>query len=1148
MQDHGGNRRRETGQRRRIPCLRLTLLTACPWVCSVLIAQSSAVEQNGIPPGRTSSQGRQKTRGTPPDTRNVLHWELHPTATIAEERRRRRRLEKSRTNETETDAYRYTLPQHWFDARKNAVYATIPDAADPSWQQENDPQMQDFHDFRHLSRYERQHRTLAGHDLQHGWNGTYEFKFNGIDQHQHQHYYHNNGTLPPPADSFPNIPSRFRRQKETREPKQQQQQRPQSGGQFNNYQAVPLSQGYGTHFANVWVGSGPQGPQRKTVIVDTGSHYTAFPCEKCRHCGGPHHTDPYFAPSKSVTFHKLQCDECTDGVVCDNGECKFEQHYTEGSSWEAIQVKDRVYCGGSDILDSVEPGDEKYAIDFMFGCQTSMTGLFVTQLADGIMGMSAHEATLPKKLYNRNMLEHNMFAMCYRRELGTSKRGVTAGSMTLGGVSNNLDTSPMVYANIRSLPGWYTVYVKNIYIRSGGGQSAQSIDTKHQTIKVRMDPKKLNSGKGVIVDSGTTDTYVNKQVLQEFNKAWKKATGKTYSHSPVSLTDEQLRRLPTILIQCDAYTKVLDPSIESYDSMPGYAGKLDPSSPNDLLIAIPATSYMEWSHVTNAYSPRVYFTESAGGVLGSNAMQGHNVLFDWENGRVGFAESSCTYDKKKIPKAAEDEGFPTDCEIGDPVLSVSCIENVDRRNCKNNPTNIALLGTERWAAIVKSPGNDAGLTCVEATKDATSKNRWDEPVVQCDGRGSCEESRPCQLTCSQALKASEVVPLSPLDLRQKKCGDSLWGACDYGCMQVRIESVAHSDGICHEKTRESRQCHVGACARSDPCRVPFLVHTVFGFHGVSVSRWTLEIEYMLGSALASAARRVSPKNEHAIFEAGDVNVLLAVPWYTDDDDDSDDHKVRRLDDSGVQGMKVVVEISIANPLFGVSKNETSATDSSPIDKASDGPLQSMLRNISFSLGKQEEMKCDPGQLFATAKKAQDLNKHVLPAVPYLLIDELKRLEGFPSANVSESPFEPLYKKAHQSATKIRLIASWTIRTHVDADDINYFGPRRPLLFIAMVGVYYCLVLTFGLVFVSSLWWILVLCYEEIQARRFPMISQGGRQRYSSVTLHEDVDEDSSNLEDEIMGGDVELTPQSSNYRRHTVASPLKRRTTSMTDR
>jgi hypothetical protein len=56
-----------------------------------------------------------------------------------------------------------------------------------------------------------------------------------------------------------------------------------------------------------------------------------------------------------------------------------------------------------------------------------------------------------------------------------------------------------------------------------------------------------------------------------------------------------------------------------------------------------------------------------------------------------------------------------------------------------------------------------------------------------------------------------------------------------------------------------------------------------------------------------------------------------------------------------------------------------------------------------------------------------------------------------------------------------------------------------------------------------------------------MVPSGGHHRYSCVTF----DEDYSDLEDEIMGGDVELTPQSSSYGRHTVASPLKRRTSSM---
>jgi hypothetical protein len=46
-------------------------------------------------------------------------------------------------------------------------------------------------------------------------------------------------------------------------------------------QILPLFQGMGVHYAYMWVGTPPQ---RVTVIVDTGSHHTAFPCVGCK-CG-----------------------------------------------------------------------------------------------------------------------------------------------------------------------------------------------------------------------------------------------------------------------------------------------------------------------------------------------------------------------------------------------------------------------------------------------------------------------------------------------------------------------------------------------------------------------------------------------------------------------------------------------------------------------------------------------------------------------------------------------------------------------------------------------------------------------------------------------------------------------------------------------
>lgn len=40
---------------------------------------------------------------------------------------------------------------------------------------------------------------------------------------------------------------------------------------------------------------------------------------------------------------------------------------------------------------------------------------------------------------------------------------------------------------------------------------------------------------------------------------------------------------------------------------------------------------------------RIYLTESMGGVLGANVMRDHNVVFDYDNHLVGFAEGMCDY-------------------------------------------------------------------------------------------------------------------------------------------------------------------------------------------------------------------------------------------------------------------------------------------------------------------------------------------------------------------------------------------------------------------------------------------------------------------------------------------------------------------------
>ena len=254
---------------------------------------------------------------------------------------------------------------------------------------------------------------------------------------------------------------------------------------------APLFMGIGTHYANVYVGSPPQ---RVSVIVDTGSHHTAFPCVGCKSCGK--HTDPYFQPELSSTLSYLQCHECLASARCVAHKCQISQSYTEGSSWKAYQMRDNYYVGGE------RANSEKWLeTSFVFGCQSFETGLFRTQKADGIMGMSMHAQTLVPTMRANNIIAHNVFSLCFK---------FGGGTMSLGGIDPRLHLEPMTFTPLAKNSGWFTVKLMDILM------NGKSIDVPASVYA---------TGKGTIVDSGTTDTYLPRRAADKFKKAWADALG-----------------------------------------------------------------------------------------------------------------------------------------------------------------------------------------------------------------------------------------------------------------------------------------------------------------------------------------------------------------------------------------------------------------------------------------------------------------------------------------------------------------------------------------------------------------------------------------------------------------------------------------------
>lgn len=180
----------------------------------------------------------------------------------------------------------------------------------------------------------------------------------------------------------------------------------------------------GYYYVNVHVGTPPQ---IKSLILDTGSHQTIFPCQGCTQCRD--HLNKIYDNQESVTFKYIDPKQVYLGWKCENGrvndKCPFQQGYTEGSSYSGFLAMDTFMFENEQMNKNVRN------YNHVFGCAMRETGEFYTQEVDGIIGigvLSQISSTLPPTIIDTEILEGRIaksaFSICV---------GHNGGKMSFGG-------------------------------------------------------------------------------------------------------------------------------------------------------------------------------------------------------------------------------------------------------------------------------------------------------------------------------------------------------------------------------------------------------------------------------------------------------------------------------------------------------------------------------------------------------------------------------------------------------------------------------------------------------------------------------------------------------------------------------------------
>ena len=290
----------------------------------------------------------------------------------------------------------------------------------------------------------------------------------------------------------------------------------------------------------------------------------------------------------SSTVNSLSCSSKPAGVYCrdcNENKCGYSVSYTEGSSIRGHLVNDLIWFAAPEV--------GRVGVRGTFGCQTYESGLFFSQVADGIAGFSqsqSHGGTLFDSL-RRDQNLPDRFSICLSDEVG---------ALTLGGHIPS-DASPRLEWVPYSGGGSYSVSVKSMK----RGDNTLSVPT--------------NDFRSTIVDSGTSFTYLPPKAYKAVKDYYTTANPAS-TMEPGEYSDDFCFRRP--------YSEIA--KLDSFSFVFG----------NGISLRFGPREY-SYELYDGVWCLGVFDNEHSGAVIGAATMRGYEVIFDRVHRRLAFVATDC---------------------------------------------------------------------------------------------------------------------------------------------------------------------------------------------------------------------------------------------------------------------------------------------------------------------------------------------------------------------------------------------------------------------------------------------------------------------------------------------------------------------------